>query len=122
MIRIELAANCRDTVGRRRTVRVISIDGMVVLTLPHGEIAYFTPAQARHLHSAIRRAANIRQCGGTSGAGIAFSARAGTHAAGRHSDVSPPPVSSVAARHPSRGGVGPARPPGPTAPQPSQRE
>ena len=122
MIRIELAANCRDTVGRRGTVRVISIDGMIILTLPHGEIAYFTPAQARRLHTAIRRATNIRRFGRTSGAGIAFSARAGTDSAGRRSDVSPPPVSSVAARHSSRGGAGSTWPPGLTAPQPPRRE
>jgi hypothetical protein len=122
MIRIEWAARCRDAVGRRDTVRVISIDGMVVLALPHGEIAYFTMAQARQLHTAIRRAANIHHCGRTSGAGIAFSARAGTDAAGRHSGVSSPQVSSVAARHPSRGGAGPARLPGLTASQPPRQE
>lgn len=122
MIRIELAAHCRDTVGRRSTVRVINIDGMVVLTLPHGEIAYFTPTQARRLHTAIRRASNLRQCGRTSGAGIAFSAKASTDAAGRHSGASSPQVSAAVARHPDRGEAGPARPSGLTASQPPERE
>ncbi|MBP2323457.1 hypothetical protein JOF56_003842 [Kibdelosporangium banguiense] len=122
MIRIEWAANCRDAVGRRRAVRVTSIDGMIALTLPHGEIAYFTAAQARQLHTAIRKATNIRKYERTSGAGIAFSARAGTDPAGRHSGVSSPQVSSVAARHPSRGEAGLARIPGLTAPQSSRRE
>jgi hypothetical protein len=122
MIRIEWAANCRDAVGRRCAIRVTSIDGMIALTLPHGEIAYFTTAQARQLHTAIRKATNIRKCGRTSGAGIAFSARAGTDAAGRHSGVSSPQVSAVAARHPSRGEAGLARIPGLTAAQAPQRE
>ncbi len=122
MIRIEWAANCRDAVGRRCSVRVTSIDGMIALTLPHGEIAYFTTAQARQLHTAIRKATNTRKYGKTSGAGIPFPARAGTDAAGRHSGVSSPRVLSVAARHPSRGEAGLARVPGLTASQPQRRD
>ncbi|MCE7002151.1 hypothetical protein LWC34_04815 [Kibdelosporangium philippinense] len=118
MIRIEWAANCRDTVGRRSSVRVTSIDGMIALALPHGEIAYFTIAQARQLHIAIRKASNTRKCGKTSGAGITFSPKADTDAAGRHSGVSSPQVSSVAARHLNGGEAGLARIPGLTAPQP----
>jgi hypothetical protein len=120
---MDWAAGCRDAFGRSRSIRVLSADGIVVLIIPAGEIAYCTPAQARQLHTAIRRAANIRRIGTTRSVGIALSLRADASAARRRPDgISSPRVPMGAAWFPGSGEAGPAPPPGLTAPHPTQQE